>query len=58
MVCHETFKDVNGNWLYPEDIEKGDGNKYFKKVDKSAVTVGPSESMSKSKKYCRSRRND
>ena len=50
MVCHETFKDVNGNWLYPEDIEKGDGNKYFKKVDKSAVTVGPSESMSKSKK--------
>ena len=50
MVCHETYKDINGNWLYPEDIEKGDGNKYFKKVDKSAVTVGPSESMSKSKK--------
>tara|TARA_B100001248_G_scaffold247554_1_gene219140 strand:+ start:76 stop:1320 length:1245 start_codon:yes stop_codon:yes gene_type:complete len=50
MVCHETYKDVNGNWLYPEDIEKGDGNKYFKKEDKSAVTVGPSESMSKSKK--------
>ena len=50
MVCHETYKDLKGNWLYPEDVEKGDGNKYFKKKDKSAVTVGPSESMSKSKK--------
>ena len=50
MVCHETYKDKNGNWLYPEDIEKGDGNKFLKKNDKSFVTVGPSESMSKSKK--------
>ena len=50
MVCHETYKDKNGNWLYPEDIEKGDGNKFLKKNDKSLVTVGPSESMSKSKK--------
>ena len=50
MVCHETYKDKNGNWLYPEDIEKGDNNKFFKKSDKSIVTIGPSESMSKSKK--------
>ena len=49
MVCHETYKDKNGNWLYPEQIEKRD-NKFFKKDDKSDVTVGPSESMSKSKK--------
>jgi leucyl-tRNA synthetase len=49
MVCHETYKDKNGNWLYPEQIEKRD-NKFFKKDDKSNVTVGPSESMSKSKK--------
>ena len=50
MVCHETYKDKNGNWLYPEDVEKSDNNKFFKKSDKSIVTVGPSESMSKSKK--------
>ena len=50
MVCHETYKDEKGNWLYPEEIEKKDNNKYFKKNDNSPVTVGPSESMSKSKK--------
>ena len=22
MVCHETYKDKNGNWLYPSEIEK------------------------------------
>jgi leucyl-tRNA synthetase len=50
MVCHETYKDKNGNWLYPEEIEKGKDNKYFKKEDGTIVTVGSSESMSKSKK--------
>ena len=50
MVCHETYKDQNGNWLYPEEIERGKDNKYFKKKDGSIVTVGSSESMSKSKK--------
>ena len=49
MVCHETYKDKNGNWLYPEQVERRD-NKFFKKDDKSDVTVSPSESMSKSKK--------
>ncbi len=51
MVCHETYKDENGNWLYPNDIESLDGKNYFIKGDKSKkVKVGPSESMSKSKK--------
>jgi len=49
MVCHETYKDTNGNFLYPDEIEKIDKN-VLKKVDKSKVLVGPSESMSKSKK--------
>ena len=22
MVCHETYKDKNGNWLYPEEVQK------------------------------------
>ncbi len=50
MVCHETYKDQNGNWLYPEEIEKEGLNKAKKKSDKSRVVVGPPESMSKSKK--------
>ena len=50
MVCHETYKDKNGNWLYPDEIEKIDKKNVFKKIDKTKVLVGPSESMSKSKK--------
>ena len=41
MVCHETYKNENGDWLSPEEM---------KKIDKSKVTVGPPEAMSKSKK--------
>ena len=50
MVCHETYKDKNGNWLYPDEIEKVDSNSILKKSDKSKVVIGPPESMSKSKK--------
>ena len=50
MVCHETYKDENNNWLSPDEIEKVN-NKFVKKNDhKINVKVGPSESMSKSKK--------
>ena len=50
MVCHETYKDEKGNWLYPDEVEKVDTKKVFKKNDSSKVIVGPPESMSKSKK--------
>ena len=50
MVCHESYKDAKGNWLYPDEIEKVDPKTIIKKSDKSKVTVGPPESMSKSKK--------
>jgi leucyl-tRNA synthetase len=51
MVCHETFKDQKNNWLSPEEIFSEDGKNFYKKLDQSEkVTVGPSESMSKSKK--------
>ena len=50
MVCHETYKDINDKWLNPEEIEKINQNEYVKLLDKTKVTVGPSESMSKSKK--------
>ena len=51
MVCHQTFKDKNGKWLSPEEVYTDDGIKYFLKDNKNnEVIVGPSESMSKSKK--------
>ena len=50
MVCHETYKDEKGNWLYPEEVEKNFENEVIKKKDKKKVLVGPPESMSKSKK--------
>ena len=50
MVCHETYKDDKGNWLYPDEVSKVDAKKFIKKIDKTKVIVGPSESMSKSKK--------
>ena len=51
MVCHETYKDEKNNWLSPEEIFSDNGKDYFLRSDKSKkVRVGPSESMSKSKK--------
>ena len=50
MVCHESYKDEKGNWLYPDEIEKTDSKTAYKKTDKSKVIIGPPESMSKSKK--------
>ena len=50
MVCHETYKDKNNNWLSPDEVEKVEG-KFVKKINTNEnVIVGPSESMSKSKK--------
>ncbi len=50
MVCHETYKDSDNNWVSPEEIETIDGKKFLKKNPSKRITVGPSESMSKSKK--------
>ncbi len=50
MVCHETYKDPDNNWISPNEIEIIDGKKYLKKDKSKLISVGPSESMSKSKK--------
>ena len=50
MVCHETYKDNNGKWINPKEIEKDKNDNFVKISDKSSINVGPSESMSKSKK--------
>ena len=51
MVCHETYKDNNDNWLFPSEVDTKNGKDFFLKDNPSEkVKVGPSESMSKSKK--------
>ena len=51
MVCHETYMDQQKKWLSPEEVETRDGKKFYKKDNPSEkVIVGPTESMSKSKK--------
>ena len=51
MVCHETYKNEKNEWLYPNEVESSDGkNFYLKSNPNISVKVGPSESMSKSKK--------
>lgn len=49
MVCHETYKDVEGNWVSPDDVEKRDG-KAIERNSGKPITIGASEKMSKSKK--------
>ncbi|MDA9793825.1 leucine--tRNA ligase [Pelagibacteraceae bacterium] len=49
MVCHETYKDENNNWVSPDELITRDGKKFLKESN-LPVKIGPSESMSKSKK--------
>ena len=49
MVCHETYKSSDGQWLLPEEVIR-DGGKTLRVSDESPVEVGRSEKMSKSKK--------
>jgi len=51
MVCHETYKDQTNAWLSPDEVTSEDGEVFYKKDNPSEkIIVGPTESMSKSKK--------
>ena len=51
MVCHETYKDQKNKWLNPEEVFSEDGQNFYKKNNPlEKIIVGPTESMSKSKK--------
>jgi leucyl-tRNA synthetase len=50
MVCHETYRDRDGNWLLPEQVRKIADGKWAIVADNGPVEVGRSEKMSKSKK--------
>ena len=50
MVCHETYKNEENQWLYPNEIEKNSDGNLITKKDKKRVVLGSSEAMSKSRK--------
>ena len=50
MVCHETYKNEENQWLYPDEVEKNSDGNLITKKDKKRVVVGASEAMSKSRK--------
>jgi len=50
MVCHETYKDQNNNWVSPEEIVSINGKKFLASDKSQEINIGASESMSKSKK--------
>src|SRR4051812_46326419 len=49
MVCHETYRAADGDWVLPDAIEKRDGGAFVRGTN-IPVVAGPSEKMSKSKK--------
>jgi leucyl-tRNA synthetase len=48
MVLHVTYKDTNGNWVYPDQVITKDG-KLYNKENGLGITQGKIEKMSKSK---------
>lgn len=50
MICHETYKDEAGNWLYPEEVEKDSSGEWRVIATGKPATIGRIEKMSKSKR--------
>ncbi len=49
MVIHETYRSQSGDWVVPAQVAR-DGDKATDTVSGEAVTIGPAEKMSKSKR--------
>ena len=49
MITHETYRDTDGKWLSPDEVERRDGV-VMTRGSNQPVMVGPPEKMSKSKK--------
>jgi len=49
MVCHQTFKDKDGKWLFPTEVTK-DGDQWITTSTGAVATAGRIEKMSKSKR--------
>ena len=51
MVCHESYKDKDGNWLYPHEIEKDQNKNCIKKVTKVKLLLDLLSPCLNQKKY-------
>ncbi|MGB1614541.1 MAG: class I tRNA ligase family protein, partial [Candidatus Puniceispirillaceae bacterium] len=49
MVCHQSYKTVDGHWLFPNEVEKK-GDSWLHKQTQEPVQAGRVEKMSKSKR--------
>ena len=50
MITHLTFKDAAGNWLEPGEVARDESGAWVTIADRSPVTAGRVEKMSKSKR--------
>ena len=50
MVCHESYRDEDGKWLYPEEVDKRADGSAVHAATGRPVAIGRREVMSKSKK--------
>jgi len=50
MVCHQTFKDKDGKWVFASEAIKRDDGKFYHEKTGEELVAGRSEKMSKSKK--------
>ena len=50
MVCHQTFRAEDGQWLFPTEVESVGENEWVTVGDKKKVLPGRIEKMSKSKR--------
>ncbi|MEN8236066.1 MAG: leucine--tRNA ligase [Pseudomonadota bacterium] len=50
MVCHETYRDEDGQWVQPDAVRTLGNDQYVKIEDGSPVRIGRAEKMSKSRK--------
>ena len=50
MICHETYRAADGEWLQPDEVERAADGQVVDARNGQAVSVGRSEKMSKSRK--------
>ena len=50
MICHETYRDERGQWLFPTEVAKEADGRLVHAATGRPATAGRSEKMSKSKK--------
>ena len=50
MVCHHTFKNQKGEWVFPSEAVEVEAGKFIHEKTREALVRGRSEKMSKSKK--------